>query len=79
MRSKDFDINKLISELKGFSASINEVTVIFWPGMTKADLTMREISDIKKKIKKCDNCGCWIELDELSINDDGDEVCEECL
>lgn len=74
MRVDDFDIDKLIEDLRGTCKSISD----FLPeGMEEEDLTEEETQHLDQEIFLCAECGWWCEQSQ-STDKEGENVCNDC-
>jgi hypothetical protein len=72
MRPVDFDIDKCIDDLRG---SCQEIRDVLPDEMSEDELTGAELSKIDQEIFKCECCGWWEEIYNMS---DKDQECIDC-
>jgi hypothetical protein len=73
MRPENFDVQQLISELRG---SVDSIDDRLPDGMGFEDLTTEDTQAIDSEIFCCEQCGWWCEVADQSENNDA--ICVDC-
>jgi len=78
MRTKGFEIQKIIEYLIGQECKEQQAFDELYPGMLFEDINKKEKMRFEEALFMCDSCGRWCEVDERYSTDGNGDFCESC-